>query len=849
MRRFLLLSVMCFSLTPIFAQRVDFNLEGRAPKQVTANGFIPWAIRQGQKETMVVDREKNITFTVQPESDGRLGCVWWKDGVQRHDKLVGDALGSHQGIILTISGLSAGDHTLLAYHNSVSGGEAPAIDVFVDGVKRLENVKQTSKALRATDAGQSYITFQVKKGKDVVIVYRPQSQTARQGIFSSNICINALVLDESNPKLRAQNPIPADLDLHANADNGKMLLKWDAAQNAVKHHVFAGTDRDNLQQVQVVNDNYYWMDQLNSKQAYYWRVDEEDAQGKVTEGETWCFRPRHLAFPTAEGYGKYAIGGRGGTVYHVTNLNDDNQPGSLRYGLENLRGPRTIVFDVGGTIYLKRGLGLRENVTLAGQTAPGEGILLRGASFGVGHDAICRYIRHRLGGGRTSDGMGCAGGENTIIDHCSIAWSIDEGFSSRGAKTISFQHNIIAEALNVAGHKNYPKGTRHGYAATIGGDISSYHHNLLAHNEGRNWSMSGALDGSGYYAGRLDLFNNVCYNWGGRACDGGAHEVNFVNNYYKEGPATHNKFLFSLDLEGTGKGTQSAYVSGNVREEYPSGKQVDDKEGDTYRYYVPSGKVINWEVYGDNPDKAPASQQVRGQRPRRLQKVDWQPLVDRPFFPSLAKIETARETWKNVMSDVGCNMPSLDIHDQRIIQETLDGTYSAVGSNSGLKGLIDDEKDCGGDAANPVREAHRPQGFDTDGDGLPNWWEALKGSNPQSAAGDFSDANADADGDGFTSLEDYLDWMTHPHGYLKAGEEITVDMKRYFAGYNKNPMFVIMDNGGMTCKDQGNEKYLIKAPRTNGFYAIRVFATDDDRVSTLTREILFAVTPQAGELK
>ena len=91
--------------------------------------------------------------------------------------------------------------------------------------------------------------------------------------------------------------------------------------------------------------------------------------------------------------------------------------------------------------------------------------------------------------------------------------------------------------------------------------------------------------------------------------------------------------------------------------------------------------------------------------------------------------------------------------------------------------------------------------------------------------------------------------MTHPHGYLKAGEEITVDMKRYFAGYNKNPMFVIMDNGGMTCKDQGNGKYLIKAPRTNGFYAIRVFATDDDRVSTLTREILFAVTPQAGELK
>ena len=849
MKRCLMLTMMGLSMIPSFAQKVDFNLEGRQPKQVTANGYMPWAIRQAQKETKVIDAEKNITLTIEPEQGNRLACVWWKDGVQRHDKLVGDALGARKGIKVTVSGLSAGTHSLLAYHNSVSAGQAPAIDIYVDGVKKLENVAQTTKALRATDAAQSYITFNAKKGKDVVIVYRPQSETAQSGIFSASLYINALVFDETDPKLRAQNPIPANLDLHTNADNGSTLLKWDGAENAVKHHIYAGTDKDNLKEVQVTNDPYYWMGDLKSKNTYYWRVDEEDAQGKVTKGDTWCFRPRHLAFPSAEGYGKYAIGGRGGMVYHVTNLNDDNQPGSLRYGLENLKGPRTIVFDVGGTIYLKRGLGLREYVTLAGQTAPGEGILLRGASFGIGHDAICRYIRHRLGGGRTSDGMGSAGGENTIIDHCSIAWSMDEGFSSRGAKNISFQHNIIAEALNVAGHKNYPKGTRHGYAATIGGDISSYHHNLLAHNEGRNWSMSGALDGAGYYAGRLDLFNNVCYNWGGRACDGGAHEVNFVNNYYKEGPATHNKFLFSLDLEGTGKGSQSAYVSGNVREEYPSGKQVDDKEGDTYRYYVPSGRVANWEVYGDDPSKAPQAQRRNGQRARRLQKVDWQPLVDRPFFPSLAKIESAREAWKNVMSDVGCNMPALDIYDTRIIQETLDGTYSAVGSNSGLKGLIDDEKDCGGDEANPVKEAHRAKDFDTDGDGLPNWWEELKGTNTKSAVGDYADANADEDGDGFTNLEDYLDWMTHPHGYLKAGEEIVVDMKKYFAGYNKNPMFVIIDNTGMTGKDQGNGKYLIKAPRTNGFYTIRVFATDDDHVSTLTRDIYFAVTPLADVAK
>lgn len=843
MKRALFFLILSLFVLTASAQRLDFNLMGRQPRQVTAIGFMPWALQQVQKDTKVIDRDKNITMTVEAEKGGLLTCVWWKDGVQRNDKLVGDALGGRNCIVVRLKGLTAGRHSLLAYHNSVSEGKAPAIDVFVDGKKMLEGVEQTSRALRATESGQSFLEFNAREGKDVEIIYRAQSSSTQKGMFATDLCINAFVLDEINPKLCAQNPIPADFDMHANADNGKALLRWDAAKNAVRHHLYAGTDKDDMKELTVTEDAFFWLEDLYCLNTYYWRVDEEDAQGKLSRGETWTFRPRHLAFPGAEGYGKYAIGGRGGVVYHVTNLNDDNQPGSLRYGLENLRGPRTIVFDVGGTIYLKRGMGIRDKyVTLAGQTAPGEGILLRGSSFGIGDDAICRYIRHRLGGGRTSDGMGCAGGENSIIDHCSIAWSMDEGFSSRGAKTISFQHNIIAEALNVAGHKNYPKGTRHGYAATIGGDISSYHHNLLAHNEGRNWSMSGALDGAGYYAGRLDLFNNVCYNWGGRSCDGGAHEVNFVNNYYKEGPATHNKFIFSIDLEGTGKGSQSAYVSGNVREDYPSGKLVDDKEGDTYRYFVPTGLVRNWEVYGDNPTSEALAAKARNPRMGNRQKVNWQVLVDRPFFPSLAKIETAREAWKNVMSDVGCNMPALDIHDQRIIRETLDGTYSAVGSNSGLKGLIDDEKDCGGDEANPVREAHREAGFDTDEDGLPDWWELLKGSNPNSQKGDFADANADNDGDGFTVLEDYLDWMTHPHAFLKKGGELMIDLKPYFAGYNKNPLFTIVSDGGIKCEAKGDGSYLIHAPRKDGCYTVRVNVIDDDRVSSLTRDFYFVVT-------
>ena len=153
------------------------------------------------------------------------------------------------------------------------------------------------------------------------------------------------------------------------------------------------------------------------------------------------------------------------------------------------------------------------------------------------HDVIVRYIRVRPGNiaGLTLDGMGMASTDHSIIDHCSISWTQDESFSSRAAKNITLQRTLISEALNVAGHKNYEKGKQHGYAASIGGDIGSFHHNLLAHCAGRNWSLAGGLDKAGRHTGRLDIRNNVVYNWGHRTTDGGVMQLNFVNNYYKPG--------------------------------------------------------------------------------------------------------------------------------------------------------------------------------------------------------------------------------------------------------------------------------------------------------------------------
>ncbi|MBE2216333.1 MAG: hypothetical protein IAE82_20840 [Opitutaceae bacterium] len=434
---------------------------------------------------------------------------------------------------------------------------------------------------------------------------------------------------------------------------------------------------------------------------------------------------RPIAFPGAEGYGRFAQGGRGGRVIAVTNL-DDSGPGSLRAAVE-ATGPRTVVFEVSGRIVLQSKLVIREPnsfLTIAGQTAPGLGICISNYNLGIlgAHDVIIRYVRVRPGNtsGTTLDGMGLASANDCITDHCSISWTLDEAFSSRGAKNITLQRTLISEALNVAGHKNYKPGTQHGYAASIGGDIGSFHHNLLAHCAGRNWSLAGGLDKSkGHtYAGRLDIRNNVVYNWGHRTTDGGAHEVNFVANYYKPGPAS--KFFHALKAQYGGfPGTQQYYVAGNVM---PGHFDADNQE---------AARIATTERGGRLP-------------------VDYSPWVDAPFFESHVTTQTAEEAYEDVLADVGCNVPALDVHDRRVISETRAGTAAFKGSVSGLPGLPDSQDDVGGWDDYPV--VRRPVDWDTDRDGMPDAWETSRGLDPR----DPADGSSDRDGDGFTHLEDYL---------------------------------------------------------------------------------------------
>jgi len=343
-----------------------------------------------------------------------------------------------------------------------------------------------------------------------------------------------------------------------------------------------------------------------------------------------------------------------------------------------------------------------------------------------------RYLRVRPGNisGWTLDGMGMAASDQSIMDHCSISWSRDEAFSSRGAKNITLQRTLISEALNQAGHGYYPPGTRHGYAASIGGDIGSFHHNLLAHCSGRNWSLAGALNKAGFYAGRLDLRNNVVYNWDNRATDGGAHEVNFVANYYKAGPATH--FFYALNAQYGGfRGTQQYFFDGNVM---PGHFGLTNQT---------NGRIATTERGGRLP-------------------TDYSPWVDKPFFESHVKTHTAEEAYTNVLADVGCNFPVLDDHDKRVIAEVRAGTFKFRGGKTGLPGLPDAQGDVGGWEEYP--EIHRLAGWDTDGDGMPDVWEKAYGLNPK----DASDGNKDLNGDGYTNLEKYLNSLVGEYTLSKA---------------------------------------------------------------------------------
>ncbi len=798
---FLFLPLIVQAQTPVV--KVDFNIPSRSESEVNETDYTAWPV--GVKSKTIED----VTFLL---TNGSYSSGWYKAGVQSpyYARLVNDGMKTSD-LELQITGLPAGKHSFVSFHNAFDSPEAISfgpIDIYMNGTLVYDNLELTQRALSNDTATTAYFEFEVTDNDTVTFrfVADPPSDT-----LSENITICGFHLNSSDPKKMIKEAYPENDDEQVDIDNDTLTFCWSEPRDAaISYNVYMGTDIDNVLNATThssqyqgnTTDTFLIKTGFYSMNEYYWRVDPIDSGNDTTKGDVFYFKKRIPSFPGAEGYGGYAIGGRGGYVVYVTNLNDSG-PGSLRDAVKNYSGPRTILFKVSGIITLRSRLTLSDDyVTIAGQSAPGKGICIRWAPFGVtGDNDVMQNMRVRLGIGVTYDGMGLTGANNSIIDHCSISWTIDEAFSSRSGENLTLQRTLISEALNAAGHSNYSYGTKHGYAASIGGDVGSFHHNLLAHCEGRNWSMAGGLDGNGDYAGRLDLFNNVVYNWGGRATDGGAHEVNFVNNYYKKGAATSQNTILKAQLEGTGGGSQSYYAAGNILENTDGSFDCDGTIDDCSHTYVTSnGQIVDWDVF-----------------------------VDDPFFESEATINTASDAYKLVLSDVGCTQPVFDDHDIRIIDETLSGTYSCEGSYTSKAGLPDNESDVG------YWEIYlgylRDDNWDTDLDGLPNWWEKVNDLDTNSTSEDYTEANADKDLNGYTNLEEYLQWMGQPHYFLDSTDSIDIDLSQYTRGFTNSPEYILSDitNGSA---DFADSSYIVRfKPLSEGLSGFTFTVTDAEGTS------------------
>ncbi|WP_448790591.1 polysaccharide lyase [Bacteroides graminisolvens] len=481
-------------------------------------------------------------------------------------------------------------------------------------------------------------------------------------------------------------------------------------------------------------------------------IEKEAKEGKPYI--PWAERPTDLpqakipSFPGAEGGGMFSFGGRGGKVITVTNLNDRG-PGSFREACET-GGARIIVFNVAGIIRLKTPIIVRAPyVTIAGQTAPGDGVCIAGESFWVNtHDVVVRHMRFRRGEtnvGRRDDAFGGNPVGNIMIDHCSCTWGLDENISfyrhmfSPGADykdlklptvNVTIQNTISAKALDTYNHA---------FGSTLGGENCSFMRNLWASNAGRNPSIG--------WNGVFNFVNNVTYNWVHRSVDGGDYTAlyNMINNYFKPGPLTPKNTPVGHRIlkPESGRSKLGYYVFGRV---YASGNIMEGYDAitkDNWAGGIQVQEQANTDGYTEN--------------------MKW----NEPFPMPHLTIMPAKDAYKYVLKNAGATIPSRDIVDERIIEEVETGKpyyvegldpnsfyqfeHRRLPKDSYKQGIITDISQVGG-----YPEYKGTPYVDTDGDGMPDAWEKANGLNPN----DPSDAVKDCTGDGYTNIEKYINGIS-----------------------------------------------------------------------------------------
>lgn len=485
-------------------------------------------------------------------------------------------------------------------------------------------------------------------------------------------------------------------------------------------------------------------------------INEWESKGKPYI--PWAAKPFDLpqaripAFPGARGGGMYSFGGRGGTVFVVTNL-DDRGPGSFREALE-AGGPRIVIFNVAGIIRLSESIRIRAPyITVAGSTAPGDGVCIAGETVEIDtHDVIIRHMRFRRGStwvGSRNDAFGGNPVGNIMIDHVSASWGLDENMSMYrhmyqppdGSKeqklptvNITIQNSIFSEALNTY---------HHAFGSTIGGYNATFHHNLWACNTGRNPSVGMIYD--------FTFANNVVFNWRHRTTDGGDHRsfYNILNNYFKPGPVTPRD-----------KAIGHRFLKPESRRAKPP---VDD-----YGRACVKGNIVegNAKVSADNWDGGVQVDSI-GDAASLLKKIR----SDTPYPHAYLEIETASEAYERVLKQAGATRPRRDAVDERIVETVRTGGVTAkAGPNTREQlsnpayskekvdemihevalGIITDIEQVGG------YPSYRGEPYkDADADGMSDAWEVQFGLDPK----DPSDANADLNLDGYTNIEDFINGL------------------------------------------------------------------------------------------
>ncbi len=419
-----------------------------------------------------------------------------------------------------------------------------------------------------------------------------------------------------------------------------------------------------------------------------------------------------LAFPSAEGFGRFAKGGRGGDVYHVTNLNDEGA-GSLREGIRTAQGPRTIVFDISGTIELKKTLVVDKSfLTIAGQTAPGDGICLKDHTFQIkkASHVIVRYLRVRLGDKNkppvsAPDCMNTDDVDHVIFDHVSASWGIDGNHDLRRGGNFTVQWSIYCEALN---HSLHEKGA-HAMLASFR-DLTasiSLHHNLFASSRDRHPTLGGSPRTKPDAI--ADFRDNVVYNVTG-ATNLGNCQINVINNVYRPGPNASKEYM-PLATKFENEGALRVFLAGNVFDEHPQ------LTADNYR-------AIDFDRWVKGNYLQTSLERVRSAAPFDVGEAE-------------PRTESATAAYERVLQFAGASRRR-DAVDIRLVQGVRDQTNR----------LIDSQDEVGG----WPQLKSEPAAKDSDQDGMPDFWEMAQGLNSE----DASDRNGDRNHDGYTNLEEYL---------------------------------------------------------------------------------------------